>query len=268
MRRLLLLMAAVMARNYAILMSSSKGFTNYRHMANVYVFYNILRKNGFSDDEIIVSCYENQMEDCRNADRSAVRLSADVRIPYYPVASSASAFESFMNALEGNSQKLKDADESSNILVYFCGHGNESFLKFGVGKYITRDDLVCRVVKLANRVGKVLLIADTCQAEALLDRRAFPRNVFAVSTSVHGEPSVSTYSSAALATSLVDNFPYVFHSKASSGLSGKMKLRDFFASFDKEDVCSTITCSRSNGFTYGEFFVQNMDDEVLPFRCL
>jgi GPI-anchor transamidase subunit K len=266
MKCVLLFVAVVLARNYAILMNSSKGFSNYRHMTNVYVFYSILKHNGFTDDEIIVCCHENQMEDCRNIDKSAVHLDRDVSISYTFIRPSSLAFELFLNALEGNNSKLKDADDSSNVLVYLCGHGNESFLKFGLGKYITRDDLMCRILRLSARVAKILLIADTCQAEALFDRNALPDNVFAVSTSTYGEPSISTHSSTTLATSMVDNFAYVFHGKTSGNFDKRIALRDFFTAFDKSDVCSTVTPTQSDGFTYDEFFVQKPDDEILPFK--
>lgn len=262
----LLYVLGVSAKNYGVLLNSSRGFHNYRHMANVCVFHRTLRENGFCDDDIVVLSYENQIEDVRNVDKRFVYLDDSWRIPYSHVSTTRDAFETFLNTLEGNNHKLKDADESSNVLIYMCGHGNDCFLKFGDMFYMTRDDLMPRLFRLASRVNRVLLILDTCQAEALVDRTALPENVFIMTTSVKGESSISSFSSSLISVNVVDNFPHFFLKRIENGFDKKTHLVKLFSDLSQEPICSKLTFSTDRDFTFEEFFVQNLAAQLLPFK--
>lgn len=262
----LLYALSVIAKNYAILLNSSRGFCNYRHMANVYVFCNILKNNGFQDDEMIILSYENQIEDLRNVSGSLVHLDDDWTIPYFPFSPTGSTFEALLNAIEGNNRKLMHADESSNILIYLCGHGNETFLKFGNMYFMTKNDLMSRVLRLVSRVNKVLLILDTCQAEALVDRHELPDNLFILTTSREGEPSISSFSSSLLSVNVVDNFPYFFLKRVDEGLDEDTRLIDLFSSLDINLLGSNLEFDARKEFTFGDFFIQRHSDVLLPFR--
>ncbi|AFN83765.1 glycosylphosphatidylinositol transamidasesubunit Gpi8 [Encephalitozoon romaleae SJ-2008] len=266
MSLILLYVLGALAKNYAILLNSSRGFHNYRHMANVYIFYNVLKENGFEDDQILIISYENQIQDVRNVDREGVYIDEDRRIPYSEFRPSASALEDLLNAISGNCPKLKDADESSNVFVYLNGHGNETFLKFGNIRFMTKDDLMSRIPKLAGRVGKVLLVLDTCQADALVDRDALPDNVFIVATSKLGQPAISSFSSSLICTNVVDNFPYFFFKRFGEGINRKAKLTDLFGELNKEPLGSELVFDEEKDFRFEDFFVQNSHSELLPFK--
>lgn len=259
-------MLAIASKNYAVLLNSSRGFCNYRHMANVYVFHEVLKQNGFSDEQVIIVSYENQIEDVRNADKRFVYLDEDWRIPYSRFCPTESALDIFLNTIEGNHPKLKDMNESSNILMYLCGHGNESFLKFGSMHFMTKDDLMSRVLRLSSRVNKLLLILDTCQAEALVELHRVPKNVFVLATSERGESSISSFSSSLIRTHTVDNFPHFFLRKTEEDFDKRTKLTDLFSSLNLEALHSKLIFTTGNDFTFDDFFVQNDVDEVLPFR--
>ncbi|WEL39502.1 asparaginyl endopeptidase 1 [Encephalitozoon hellem] len=263
---ILLYTLGALAKNYAILLNSSRGFHNYRHMANVYIFYNVLKENGFDDDQILIISYENQIQDVRNADKKGVYIDEDLRIPYSGFRPTKNALEDLLNAISGNCDKLKDADESSNVLVYLNGHGNETFLKFGSIHFMTKDDIMARIPKLARRVGKVLLVVDTCQADALVDRDALPDNVFVVATSKMGQPAISSFSSSLICANVADNFPYFFFKRFGEGIDAEAKLADLFAELNKEPLGSELVFDEEKDFRFGDFFVQNNRYELLPFR--
>ncbi|ADM12234.1 glycosylphosphatidylinositol transamidase subunit Gpi8 [Encephalitozoon intestinalis ATCC 50506] len=257
---------SVAAKNYAILMNSSRGFHNYRHMANVYIFYNVLKENGFKDDQILIISYENQIEDIRNVDRGGVYIDEDQRIPYSAFTPSSNALADLLNALEGRNIKLKDADESSNVFIYLNGHGNETFLKFGNIHFMTKDDLMARILKLAERVNKILLVLDTCQAEALIDREILPSNVFIVATSKTGQPAISSFSSSLICANVSDNFPYFFFKRFGKGIDRKIRLPDLFSEIAKEPLGSELVFDEEKDFRFEDFFVQNNSAELLPFK--
>nr|AGE96613.1 putative peptidase [Encephalitozoon cuniculi] len=266
MSLILLHVLGMAARNYAILLNSSRGFYNYRHMANVYVFYNVLRQNGFEDDQILIVSYENQIQDIRNSDQGGVYIDEDSKIPYSAFSPTSNVLEELLNAIAGNNAKLKDADESSNIFIYLNGHGNEAFLKFGNIHFMTRDDLMPRISKLAARVNKILLVIDTCQADALVDRSALPRNVLVVATSKIGQPAISSFSSSLICANVIDNFPYFFFKRFGKGIGRKVRLMDLLAELNKEPLGSELVFDERKDFVFEDFFVQNSALELLPFR--
>ena len=45
--------------NYAIIMSGSKGWNNYRHQADVYTWITLLHKRGYDNNHIISLCYND-----------------------------------------------------------------------------------------------------------------------------------------------------------------------------------------------------------------
>lgn len=47
------------AANWAVLVAGSKGWSNYRHQADVCHAYQILHKNGIPDSNIIVMMYDD-----------------------------------------------------------------------------------------------------------------------------------------------------------------------------------------------------------------
>lgn len=266
MRLALLYVLGAVARNYAILLNSSRGFCNYRHMANVYIFYNILKQNGFDDSHIALISYENQVQDVRNIDREGVYIDETQKIPYSVFDPTSNVLEVLLNALEGNNPKLRDADESSNVLVYLNGHGNEAFLKFGNIHFMTKEDLMVRIPRLAERVGKVLLIVDTCQADALVDRGDLPNNTFVVATSKVGQPAISSFSSSLICTNVVDNFPHFFFRKVDQGIDKEARLADLFGELNKEPLGSELVFDEDKDFRFEDFFVQNTESKLVPFR--
>lgn len=52
--------------NWAILVAGSNTYSNYRHQADVFHAYQVLRKNGFSQDKIITFAYDDIANDIKN----------------------------------------------------------------------------------------------------------------------------------------------------------------------------------------------------------
>ncbi|GAB4854401.1 hypothetical protein Ancab_022987 [Ancistrocladus abbreviatus] len=51
---------------WAVLVAGSTGYRNYRHQANVYHAYQILKKGGLKDENIIIFMYEDVAFDSEN----------------------------------------------------------------------------------------------------------------------------------------------------------------------------------------------------------
>ena len=65
-----------MAKGYkAVLICGSEGWYNYRHQADILYVYNNLKKNGFSDDDIILIMRDDIANHTKNPDKGIIRVS-------------------------------------------------------------------------------------------------------------------------------------------------------------------------------------------------
>lgn len=60
------LLGITLCDNWAILVAGSHTYSNYRHQADVYHAYQVLKRNGFSQDRIITFAYDDIAHNIKN----------------------------------------------------------------------------------------------------------------------------------------------------------------------------------------------------------
>jgi phosphatidylinositol glycan class K len=139
--------------NWAVLVSTSRFWFNYRHLANVLSLYRTVKRLGIPDSQIILMLPDDMACNPRNAFPGTVYNNADrvldlygdnIEVDYrgYEVT-----VENFIRLMTDRvsedmprSKRLM-TDERSNILVYMTGHGGNEFLKFQDAEEISAFDL-------------------------------------------------------------------------------------------------------------------------------
>ena len=129
--------------NVAVLVSSSRYWFNYRHVTNALSIYHLLKRGGYSDDNIILMLADEIPCNSRNPFRGSIfsrgamggegdDLMADVEVDY---AGTDVTVDAFLRVLlgrhlpgEGDTpglyrRSLPKLDENTNVLVYLTGHG-------------------------------------------------------------------------------------------------------------------------------------------------
>jgi legumain len=127
--------------HWAVLVTGSKGYTNYRHHADVCHAYHIMIKQGIPEDKIILMSYN----DAVNAKENPIRgklfnkpdgedVYAGCKIDYEGDACNS---HNFLNVLKGNATgvvggngKVLKSDENSKVFLYFVDHGAPGFIYF------------------------------------------------------------------------------------------------------------------------------------------
>ncbi|OQS53829.1 GPI-anchor transamidase-like [Ecytonucleospora hepatopenaei] len=125
-------------------------------------------------------------------------------------------------------------NEHDNLLIYMCGHANEDFFKIADRYYLCKEEITELVSYLRKRVGKLMVIVDTCQAECLIDRdkilnnnkynnkynsnilnndnilnnNKYNDNIIILTTSIYNQYSYSTHVNNILGINIVDDFIY------------------------------------------------------------
>jgi glycosylphosphatidylinositol transamidase (GPIT) subunit GPI8 len=176
---------------FAIIVSSSRYWFNYRHTSNALAIYKSLRNRNVSDDHILLYLAEQHACDSRNSmragrivngrDRSGLSDSDDSNVLLNDIEVDYSGLEcsqeSVIRAITGrhyantpSNRRLPDSiGPSSSLLIYLTGHGGNGFLKFHDFEEMSYPELAAALfdARSKGRFGKALVIADTCQAESI-----------------------------------------------------------------------------------------------------
>lgn len=118
--------------NKAVLIATSKGWDNYRHQADILAYYQLLKKKGYSDDDIVLIMADDIANNTRNPypgqvirDRIGLKnLYNDVVIDYHLDRLTPQDLKSIL--LGKSSDKLPvvlDSERSHNVLFIWSGHG-------------------------------------------------------------------------------------------------------------------------------------------------
>ncbi|KAI5168332.1 GPI-anchor transamidase subunit K [Pancytospora epiphaga] len=253
----LLFAALVYSRNYAILINTSKNYSNYRHMSDILVLNNILRTGGFSDNDILAIFPEDQIQNQRNPWRDHILFHRGEQIKYSRLSPTSLNTNYILNTLLLRHEKLVSLDENDNLLVFMCGHGKSEFIKICDMYFLFKGDLMRVIKEVCLRLSKVLLIIDTCEAESLISREDLPKNAYVVTTSLSGENAYSIEVDEKLGVAPVDRFPYELQKRS---LREEASLSELFGELKYKIKNSTITFSQKENFKVGEFFMQKREE--------
>ncbi|KAL4859960.1 putative GPI-anchor transamidase [Chlorella vulgaris] len=195
--------------NWAVIVSSSRYWLNYRHSSNAFGVYQAIRRLGIPDSNIILMVSEQPACSPRNVYAAQLYmspgggntsstsplnlLSSDAEVDYRGRDVSV---DSVLRVLTGHhlagtpaSKRLRSGP-GSRVLLYLTGHGGDEFLKFHDEEELLAADLASAVHQMAagGRYGQLLLVADTCQASTLYSQIDAP-NMLAVASSKLGKSS-------------------------------------------------------------------------------
>ncbi|KAI9711286.1 MAG: glycosylphosphatidylinositol anchor biosynthesis [Bogoriella megaspora] len=240
--------------NWAVLVSTSRFWFNYRHLANVLSLYRTVKRLGIPDSQIILMLPDDMACNPRNAFPGTVFNNADrvldlygdnVEVDYrgYEVT-----VENFIRLLtdrfgEGwpRSKRLM-TDERSNILVYMTGHGGNEFLKFQDAEEISAFDLADAFEQMweKKRYHELLFMIDTCQANTMYSKLYSP-NIIATGSSEIDQSSYSHHADNDVGVAVIDRYTYYnldYLETQVTDPTSKKTLADLFDSYDESKIHS------------------------------
>ena len=179
---------APLTDQYAVLVHASEGFTNYRHLADVLNVYQLLKRNGFDDDHIILIADRSVADDQKNPEPGVVRtapdgsdLMAGVQIDYDSSELTAADIARILTGQRTDYLPVVlPSDAGNNVFVYWSGHGR-SDAHGGSDEFQWRDgprglgltsQLLRQAVTMmqkANSFRKLLIVAEPCYAECVVN---------------------------------------------------------------------------------------------------
>lgn len=238
--------------NWAVLVSTSRFWFNYRHMANVLSMYRTVKRLGIPDSQIILMLSDDVACNSRNLFPGSVFNNKDHAIDLYGESVEVDyrgyevTVENFIRLLtdrwsedQPKSKRLL-TDENSNIFIYMTGHGGDDFLKFQDTEEIASEDIADAFAQMyeKKRYNEILFMIDTCQANTMFSKFYSP-NILAVGSSELDESSYSHHSDVEIGVAVIDRFTYyTLEYLEQIEKNSTLTLQDLFDSYTFEKVHS------------------------------
>ncbi|KAG9242771.1 peptidase C13 family-domain-containing protein [Calycina marina] len=240
--------------NWAVLVSTSRFWFNYRHLANVLSLYRTVKRLGIPDSQIILMLPDDMACNPRNAFPGTVYSNADRAVDLYgdnievDYRGYEVTVENFIRLLtdrvgeEMPRSKRLLTDDRSNILVYMTGHGGNEFLKFQDAEEISAFDLADAFEQMweKKRYHELLFMIDTCQANTMYSKFYSP-NIIATGSSEIDQSSYSHHADNDVGVAVIDRYTYYnldFLETQVREPSSKKTVGDLFDSYDEAKIHS------------------------------
>ncbi|AJV00828.1 Gpi8p [Saccharomyces cerevisiae YJM1387] len=245
---------ATNTNNWAVLVSTSRFWFNYRHMANVLSMYRTVKRLGIPDSQIILMLSDDVACNSRNLFPGSVFNNKDHAIDLYGDSVEVDyrgyevTVENFIRLLTDRwtedhpKSKRLLTDENSNIFIYMTGHGGDDFLKFQDAEEIASEDIADAFQQMyeKKRYNEIFFMIDTCQANTMYSKFYSP-NILAVGSSEMDESSYSHHSDVEIGVAVIDRFTYYcLDFLEQIDKNSTLTLQDLFDSFAFEKIHSHV----------------------------
>lgn len=158
---------------WAVVLSASSGWFNYRHHADALSVYQLLKKHGYDDDHIILIVDDNVAYDSHNPLQGEIRNSMDGENLYHDLVIDYNLKdltpEDFQHILYGESDvrltNVLGSDDDDNVFVYWVGHGLPDVLLWGYDEKTVTSSYVKTLQEnmvLKGKYRKMMWITETC----------------------------------------------------------------------------------------------------------
>ncbi|CAH1453741.1 unnamed protein product [Lactuca virosa] len=192
---------------WAVLVAGSNGYSNYRHQADVCHAYQILKRGGLKDENIIVFMYDDIANNTMNP-RPGVIINSpngsdvyagvpkDYTGDYVTAANFYAVLLGNSSGLTGGSGKVVASKPGDKIFVYFTDHGGPGLLCMPNLPYIYANDFI-EVLKTKHASGtydEMVLYVEACESGSIFEG-LLPEdlNIYVTTASNANESSWGTY---------------------------------------------------------------------------
>ena len=249
---------------WAVVISTSDSWTNYRHEADALAMYQLLKRHGYDDDHIILLMDDFIANNPVNPTPGVVKvrpdgenLYTDVRTDYYLRNTSLSDLKKVMlGDATAETPSVLGSNANSNVIVFWCGHGNRNRLAWGSNSQVSGEEVrdIVQQMSEQHRYRKLFFVMDACYSGT-------------IGEACEGIPGLLMMTAAnANETSKADIFDYTLNIWLSNGFTRAFQecidenvdinLRDLYYRLSLHTSGSHATVY--NAAQYGNMFRQTM----------
>ncbi|XP_012448355.1 vacuolar-processing enzyme [Gossypium raimondii] len=193
---------------WAVLIAGSRGYENYRHQADVCHAYQLLRKCGLKDENIVVFMYDDIAYNENNPRPGIIINSPNGSDVYHGVPKDYTGDDVTVNnffnvilgnkaAITGGSGKVVNSGPNDHIFIFYSDHGASGVLGMPDDSYIYANDLnwVLRKKHASGTYKSLVFYIEACESGSIFDGLLDPKglNIYATTASNATESSWATY---------------------------------------------------------------------------
>lgn len=243
----------------ALLIASSKEWTNYRHQADALAFYQLLKKNGVKDDDIILIIQDDIAYNDRNSDEGTIineaegenLYTSDIQIDYYLNDLTS---DMLFNILKGNitdsTPNVITSDKQTNILFYLAGHGKDYgiLLANEQEEYISPDEMFSECSEFSENqpFRRLLIVLETCYSGLIGQAIDIDSPILCITAANATESSKAINYSNSLNVWLSDNFSNNFFDQIS--YNDEISITDLYINLNKSVYGSHVSVYNEENF--------------------
>ena len=252
---------------WALLVAGSKGWSNYRHQADVLNMYRILKSHGYTDDHIVLVMEDDIAYNEKNTEPGVVRVQngggnvyENVHIDYH---TSDLKPTDIADILCGNrSDKLPEvigSDSNDNVLVFWSGHGSPGQFcwlddESGFSSSIARSTFTAMSDKKGYR--KLLCLIETCYSGSVMKETEGIPGLLAFTAADTNETSKADVFSQTLHIWLSNRFSSTLHDCITN--NPDISLRDLYYRLFINTIGSHVCVY--NAENYGNIYKESMTE--------
>ncbi|KAM1049904.1 hypothetical protein ACFX2I_031627 [Malus domestica] len=193
-------------KTWAVLVAGSSGYDNYRHQADICHAYQILKKGGLKDENIIVFMYDDIAYNPENPQQGVIINKPNGHDVYKGVpkdytgdhVNARNLYAVILgdkSALTGGSGKVLSSGPNDHVFIYYADHGSVGLLGMP-SDYVYAEDLI-RVLKKKNAskgYKSMVFYIEACEAGSMFEGLLSSNlNIYATTASNAEESSYGTY---------------------------------------------------------------------------
>lgn len=255
--------------NKAVLIASSMGWNNYRHQADILAYYQMLKKNNFTDDDIILIMADDLVYNTHNPypgvisrEEAPVNLYDDVQVDYRLEQISPNNLK---NILLGKPTKefpiVLNSQNQDNVLFVWSGHGSPGVLHWDenrqsiTGKYLSD---IFNEMYSCGKYRKLFGIIEACYGGSVASKCEGTPNLLLMTAANDKETSKAELYSTLWETYLTNSFTASVINTIQKKSDNKMSIKDFYSEVFNDTMGSHVTLYNVNNF--GNVFFNYVDE--------
>lgn len=263
---------------WAVLVQGSNEWKNYRHQADVLNVYQMLKRNGWDDDHIILILSDDIANNVYNIFPGEVRTSLDspdlykdAVIDYNTDTLNVSDISKILlGQKSAHLPKVIETDDQSNVLFFWSGHGCLKSAKYRANSFVWRngtqlltdEDLraVLQTMRNEERYRKMLLLLEPCFSRNLAQQASDLPGILAIASASGNENSFADFHSNELGVWMSDR--YTNNLVATLTENPNQTFKDLYEYLYRHTLGSHVYVENNNWF--GNLFKMSPDEFIIP----
>ena len=190
--------------HWAVLIAGSNTYSNYRHQSDVHHAYQIMKKNGIPESNIILMSYDDIAQNRSNPFPGQIFNQPNGENVYFQDDITYSGTEvnatNFLAVLKGDSattggKPVLQSNSNSKVFIYYADHGATGLIGMPSGGYLYADQLseALQYMEANNMYDELVFYLEACESGSMFPDLTSDSDIYAMTASNAYLSSYATY---------------------------------------------------------------------------